>query len=75
MEDLVKKYPALEFPIKTLKDLERLCLTGCAFWFSPGGVRWKPVLYESYKANISAIGLDPEEYDMCIKYFCDTMKY
>jgi len=35
----------------------------------------KNCLYRIFKANISCIGLEPEEYETCIKWFCEVMEY
>lgn len=35
----------------------------------------KDEIYSDYKKALSHIGLDPSEYEQCIKWFCDTMDY
>lgn len=65
MEELCKKYPALELPVTHIY----CCKSFTAFEFK------MDVLYKDFKANISCIGLEPEEYETCIKWFCDTMEY
>ena len=71
MEDLVKKHPALIMPfgyidiVRTAMDKTGLVLTQDD----------KEYLYKCFKLNINCIGLNPDEYETCIKWFCDTMKY
>ena len=65
MEKLIEKHPALGVPylyteyVKTLRQGDSL----------------KAKHYKYFKLNISCIGLDPSEYEQCIKWFCDTMEY
>jgi hypothetical protein len=75
MKQLCEKYPALVFPVESIKDFERLSSVGCALWFNERGTLWKEKLYKHYKANISCIGLTPEEYETCIQWFCEIMEY
>ena len=65
MEDLLKKYPALEF-VKFSVNMVSLLIFGESN---------RNLFYKQFKDNISCIGLEPNEYETCLKWFCDTMKY
>lgn len=65
MEELCKKYPALCVPADYIYLLSQFKIE----------FENKDKGYANFKANISCIGLEPEEYDQVIKWFCDTMGY
>ena len=65
MDELCKKYPALTIPVDYIYVLRQFDLE---FGNKEEG-------YSNFKANISCIGLEPQEYDQVIKWFCDTMRY
>lgn len=63
MEELCKKYPKLrsiKFVVEAFKDNNK---------------KNKDATYSAFKKDINSIGLDPEEYETVIKWFCDTMEY
>ena len=37
--------------------------------------RHKDEFYKDFKSNIFCIGLEPEEYEFCIRWFCEVMEY
>ena len=71
MEDLVEKYPALIMPFGYI-DIMRTAIIKTGLVLKEDD---KDHLYKCFKLNISCIGLEHKEYEACIKWFCDTMKY
>ena len=73
MKELLKKYSVINIPYayvdlfvkvcKKMKTLETVTETD------------KEFIYKHFKANISCVGLEPEEYETVINWFCDTMEY
>jgi hypothetical protein len=61
MEELCKKYPKLR-SIKFVVEAFK-------------DKKNKDATYSAFKKDINSIGLDPEEYETVIKWFCDTMEH
>jgi len=69
IDDLCRKYPALQVPMLCVSFYVQEILK------RPISPLQKHLFYESFKANISCIGLEPEEYETCIRWFCEIMEY
>ena len=65
MKELCEKYKELR------------SIVGCVTAFSK--MRWddegKNDLYKHYKEDIDRLNLTPEEYETCIRWFCEVMEY
>jgi len=70
MKELCEKYPALEI-LEGLVNLLSAMRNSGKF----NVTLEKEVFYKQFKANISCIGLNPEEYETCIQWFCEIMEY
>jgi hypothetical protein len=71
VEELCIKYPALELP----KEYLALALDVTDRGYGSISSENKENIYRMYKSSISCIGMTPEEYETCIKWFCDIMEY
>jgi hypothetical protein len=69
MKELCEKYPALVMPKLAVTTLKRIKKVD---GMSPAEL---VTYYKYFKANISCIGLNPEEYETCINWFCEVMEY
>lgn len=74
MKELCEKYPALVMAYGYICMLTNIIRKVEADTNLIDG-NDKNCLYRIFKANISCIGLEPEEYDTCIKWFCEVMEY
>jgi len=71
IETLCDKYPALRLPTDHIDEIisHAVCANDTI------SDEYKERTYRNFKANISCIGLEPEEYEFCIRWFCIAMEY
>lgn len=71
MVELIKKHTALRIPtayVMLVHDLVKNKIMGIT-------EEQRDEMYKDFKATTFCIGLEPEEYETVIKWFCDTMEY
>ena len=72
IKKLIKKYPVLEGLVSYVNRVNNLLQHGIIKGVTETR---KSEMYEDFKTKISCIGLEPSEYEFCIRWFCDTMAY
>ena len=72
MKELCIKYPSLVIPKMYIDLFTKVKRLDAEKTLDEND---KSFIYTYFKANISCIGMTPEEYETCIKWFCEVMEY